>query len=335
MTTARLPQPLHAVVLAGGGGTRLRPLTDRRPKPLVPLAGEAFAAGLLRRLAAAGADRVSVLAGDDVRPFRVLEAIGKGLGVEVAVVAEPQPLDTAGAVRELVRAGAADNGPLLVCNGDVLTDLDYAALVAAHAEEEAVATLALTRVTDTSSFGVVECRGRRVARFVEKPAPGTTTADTVNAGTYVLERAAFRPFPGNGRLSFERAVFPGLLHAGARLAGVVSDACWHDLGTLERYLAGHRAVLGGHCRWPQAPGFRRTSPTVLVHEQAQVSAAASLSGHVVVGPGARVASGALLDTVAVFSGATVEAGARVVEAVVEEGARIARGAVVGPRAVVA
>src|SRR5688572_875854 len=163
---------MHAVILAGGKGTRLRPLTDTRPKPLLPFAGDPFAAGLLRRLGAVGCTRATFLVGQDPRPFAPLEPLGDVLGITVRVVTEPEPLDTAGAARDLITS--AGDGPFLVCNGDILTDLDYGSLVTAHTAAGATATLALTRVEDTSAFGVVALDAdSNVRSFIEKPAPGT------------------------------------------------------------------------------------------------------------------------------------------------------------------
>ena len=301
---------MRAVILAGGQGTRLRPLTDTRPKPLVPFMGEPFALGLLRRLAEAGVTEADFLVGADAAPFAPLHVAGDQAGVRVAVRTEDEPLDTAGAVRRLFAEGLDE--PALVCNGDILTDLDYAALVAEHRTRGAVATLALTRVADTSSFGVVVCApDGRVERFVEKPPPGTLDADTVNAGTYVLSPEAFAAFPGHGPLSFERVVFPGLLDAGALLVGVVSDAYWQDLGTPRRYLDGHRAVLDGRCAWPVDPLLERCAPEVVVHRDAKVDPSAHLGpgtvilAHCTVGAGARLTDCVLLEGSAVGDRAMV------------------------------
>ena len=315
---------MRAVILAGGKGTRLRPLTDTRPKPLLPFAGDPFAAGLLRRLGAVGCTHATFLVGQEGTPFAPLRALGAALGIAVDVVTEPQPLDTAGAARDLL-AGSHD-GPFVVCNGDILTDLDYGDLLAAHRAAGATATLALTRVEDTSAFGVVDVDADgRVRRFVEKPAPGTLAADTVNAGTYVLDASAFDFSPPEGPLSFERAVFPGLLDRGAVVLGVVSDAFWMDLGTPDRYLRGHRAVLTGRCDWPQGEGFDRDG-SVLVHRDARVAGDATLTDCVCVGPRALIAAGATVSGSAIFEDAVVGEGARLTDSIVGEGAQIPAGA---------
>jgi NDP-sugar pyrophosphorylase family protein len=327
---------VHAIVLAGGKGTRLRPLTDTRPKPLVPFAGAPLAAGLLRRLEAAGCDRATFLVGAQAKPFAPLERLGSAMGMPVNVVSEPQPLDTAGACRDLLRAGEPESEPALVCNGDILTDLDYAAVVARHTEVGATATLVLTRVADTSSFGVVECdRHGRVRRFIEKPPAGTVAADTINAGTYVLAPDAFEAFPSHGPLSFERAVFPGLLDAGARLEGYQSDSYWIDLGTPQRYLQGHRAVLTGRCAWPVDDAYVAVGDGVLLHVDAAISTDAAVGPDVVVGPDSRVEAGAQVAGSVLFEAVVVGAGARVRSSVLAEGSRIRAGATVSDTVVAA
>jgi mannose-1-phosphate guanylyltransferase len=325
---------MRAVVLAGGGGTRLRPLTNSVPKPMVEFMGQPYAVGLLRRLAAAGVDRLDLLVGRRTDDFADLVAAGRAIGVQVSVLTEDEPLDTAGAARRLLR-GSGETG-VLVCNGDVLTDLDYADLVARHRATAAVATLALTRVGDTSSFGVIECDSDGIiTRFIEKPPPGTTTADTINAGTYVLDAAAFDPFPGDGPLSFERAVFPGLLEADIPVRGEPSDAHWQDLGTPARFRDGHRAVLEGRCRWPAADGLEQQAlRAVAVHRTAVVGGGTKLEEPVTVGAQVRIGTGAHLHDAVVLRGARIGAGAVVRSAIIGPGAVVAPDTQVGPDAIV-
>jgi mannose-1-phosphate guanylyltransferase len=324
---------MRAVVLAGGGGTRLRPLTNTTPKPMVEFMGQPYAVGLLRRLTAAGVDRLDLLVGQRSSDFDTLVAAGRERGVDVSVLTEETPLDTAGAARRLLRGSGETD--VLVCNGDVLTDLDYGALVEQHRRCDAVVTLALTRVGDTSSFGVIECDDDgTVCRFVEKPPTGTIAADTINAGTYVLDAAAFDPFPGDGPLSFEREVFPGLLAAGAALRGEPFAAHWQDLGTPTRYRDGHRAVLEERCLWPLADDLQRLHGAVAVSASAAIGEGAKLEEPVTVGAGARIGAGAQLHDTVVLRGARIGEGAIVRSAIIGPDAVVAAAAQIGPDAIV-
>jgi mannose-1-phosphate guanylyltransferase len=324
---------MRAVVLAGGGGTRLRPLTTSTPKPMVEFMGRPYAVGLLLRLTAAGVDRLDLLVGQDSDAFDALVAAGRDVGVEVDVLTEEQPLDTAGAARRLLRGTGEQD--VIVCNGDQLTDIDYADLVARHRTSDATATLTLTRVQDTSSFGVIECADDgTVIAFIEKPPPGTTDADTINAGTYVLDATAFDPFPGDGPLSFERDVFPGLLSAGARLRGEPYDVHWQDLGTPRRFRDGCRAVLEGRCAWPVPPGMSARRDGVAICDSATVEDGATLDAPTVVGAGATVRADARLRGAVVMRGAVIGAHATVIDSIVGPRAAVTAGTTVGPDAVI-
>jgi mannose-1-phosphate guanylyltransferase len=332
-----------AMIVAGGAGTRLRPLTATTPKPLLPFCGAPFLSGVIRRLAAVGIDRVLLVVGADTAPFDRLRGDAAAHGVEVETVPEPTPLDTAGGVR-----AALDRvrGTFLVLNGDILTDVDLQAVTATHTRAGAAATLVLTRVADTSSYGVCVRDGTRIVDFVEKPEPGTLPGqDTINAGTYVFEPEALARFP-QGRLSFERTVFPGLVGAGAHVEGHVDEGVWADLGTPERFRHGHRLALDGALAWPSLAdvpvdghGIRRAADVevapdavvtgpVLLLAGTRVAASASVGPHVVLGAGAAVGPGAgVTDTVA-FDGARIGAGATV------RGALLGAGAMVGEDATV-
>ncbi len=309
-----------ALIVAGGAGTRLRPLTATTPKPLLPFCGQPFLAGVLHRLAGVGVDHVRLVVGADPTPFEVLRPYADALGLQVTAVPEPRPLDTAGGVREVL-----DDlrGTTLVLNGDILTDVDLAGLLVAHAAAGAAATLTLTRVEDTSAFGVCVRDGRRIVDFVEKPAPGTLPGqDAVNAGTYVLEPAALERFP-RGPLSFERDVFPGLVAAGAHVEGYVSDAVWADIGTPDRFLDGHRRALDGDLTWPSLARLGPAEEGVWRASDVEVAAEAQVRGPVMLDAGVRVDAGAVVGPYAVLgAGARVAAGARVTDTVAFAGVSI-------------
>lgn len=325
---------MRAIVLAGGAGSRLRPLTDTRPKPLVPFCGEPFAAGLLRRLSTV-CHHVTFLVGTDPTPFESLSGVAGELALRIDVLAEHEPLDTAGATRALLATDPPDE-PVLICNGDVLTDGDLAALIAAHRRHAAVATLALTRVDDPSAYGVVVTGADgRVESFVEKPAPGTAPADTANAGCYVLDPAAFELFPGVGPLSFERDVFPGLLAEGRRVHGHLDGGYWADLGTPARYLDGTAAVLAGRCEWPLHPAMRWVDGGGLAHASAQAAADADIGAGCVLGARTIVGTGARLRHAVLFDEARIRGGSVADRVIVGEGGEVAAGATPPPETVVA
>jgi mannose-1-phosphate guanylyltransferase len=305
----------EACIVAGGAGTRLRPLTATTPKPLLPFCGEPFLAGVLARLAEVGVERVLLVVGADPAPFAALEPAAAALGITLEAVPEPAPLDTAGGVR-----AALDRvtGTFLVLNGDILTDIDLGELIAAHRAAGAAATIALTRVEDTSSFGVCVREGSRITAFVEKPAPGALPGqDAINAGTYVLEPDALQRFP-EGRLSFERQVFPGLVADGDHVEGFVSDAVWADLGTPERFLAGHRLALEGALRWPALDAVPDRGDGVRTAPGAKVEEGAELVGPVLVCADAHVAAGARVGPHVVLGrGASIGAGTRVEDSVLD------------------
>ena len=318
-----------AMIVAGGAGRRLWPLTATTPKPLLPFCGEPFLVGVLTRLAEAGVERVWLVVGAETAPFAALRPVAGRLGLGLEIVPEPEPLDTAGGVR--VAAERVD-ASFLVLNGDILTDVDLGRVAAAHREAAADATLVLTRVEDTSSYGVCVREGSRVVGFVEKPAPGQLPdQDAVNAGTYVLEPEALLTFP-SGPLSFERTVFPRLVADGRRVEGFVSDAVWADLGTRERYLDGHRLALDGRLRWPSLTRRRASdaevadaahvASTAVLCSGAHIAAGARIGPNVVVGANAVVGAHAVLDDVVLDVDTTVGAGARLCGVATGERARI-------------
>lgn len=319
--------PDTAMIVAGGRGTRLLPFTSVTPKPMLPFCGAPFLAGVARRLAAQGVRRVLLVVGSDPSPFEPLVTLLRPHGVEVSMVPEPTPLDTAGGVR---LASLDVDRSFYVLNGDILTDLELAPLVAHHRREDAQATIALTRVEDTSAFGVCVRDGGRITEFVEKPPSGTLPGqDCINAGTYLLEPGVLEAFPV-GPLSFERTVFPGLLAQGCVVSGHVAEGVWSDLGTPERFLAGQRLVLDGGMTWPPLDELALTGASgARVATGARIDPDAVLEGPVVIGTRTRIAAGARVGPYAVLAeDVEVAQDARIVGALVDSGARIGAAALV-------
>jgi NDP-sugar pyrophosphorylase family protein len=323
---------LRAVILAGGEGTRLRPLTLSLPKPVVPVVDRPFLRHQLDLLATVGVTEIVFSVG--YRPERVQEVFGdgSGLGFRIHYAVEETPLGTGGAVKYAL---PHLDDLTVVFNGDVLTDVDLRAVVDCHRRSEAAATLVLTPVPNPAAYGLVEFDDKgRVQRFLEKPDPSQITTDTINAGIYVLDTATLGLIPPGVNHSIERGFFPDLLRRGDRVQAFVHRGYWIDIGTPEKYLQVHRDVLGG--RFPvRLDGVADASG--VVHPGAEVDPGALRSGPYYVGPGCRVEAGASLAAGACLAGeVTVRAGAHVEDSVlwagteVQDGARV-RGALVGPR----
>ncbi len=306
---------MRAVVLVGGFGTRLRPLTDSIPKPLLPIANVPLIVHLIRRLERGGVDGVVLALGFRPEPF--LEAFPDACcgGVALDYAIEPEPLDTAGAIRFAADHAGIDD-TFVVANGDVLTDLDVGALVATHRRTGAEATIHLIPVADPQSFGVVERDADdRVLRFVEKPPPGTEPSNLANAGTYVFEPSMLARIPSGRRVSIERETFPQVA-ADGRLFSVATDDYWIDAGRPETYLQANLDLVDGS----------RPVDVTPVASDATVDDEALVEGSVV-GTGATIAAGARVSRSVILPGAVVGRGAVVSESLVL--GRIGAGAHVG------
>jgi NDP-sugar pyrophosphorylase family protein len=337
---------MRAVILAGGEGTRLRPLTLSMPKPVVPVVDRPFLRHQLDLLATVGVNEIVFSIA--YQPDRVQSAFGDGsaMGCRIYYAVEETPLGTGGAVKN---AASHLDDLTIVFNGDVLTDVDLKAVVDAHRRAGAAATLVLTPVPNPAAYGLVEfAPGGRVQRFLEKPDPSQITTDTINAGIYVLDTATLDLIPPAVNHSIERGFFPNLLQRGDHVQAYVHRGYWIDIGTPEKYLQVHRDVLSG--RFPVCLDGRASPQGGIVHEQAQVAAGAQGRGPFYVGPGCRVEAGAWLgpgtclaadvvvrgdakveDSV-LWAGTEVEEGARVQGALLGPNVRIGRHAVAGPGA---
>jgi mannose-1-phosphate guanylyltransferase len=305
---------MKALILAGGEGTRLRPLTYTTPKSLLPICNRPFLEHQLRLMRAHGITEAMLLTGylaDAFEPF-VERMAGEGIALEV--VREAQPLGTAGAVGNVLDRM---DSTTIVFNGDVLTDLDLAALLDAHRRTGAVATLTLTPVDDAGPYGLVPLDDAgRVRGFLEKPPLEIARlGGLINAGTYVLETEMLADVPKGEMWSFERQVFPGLVERGAPVYGFTSDAYWLDIGTPERYLQAHWDVLAGRSK---AKPVGRRAGDVLLDEGAEAPSA--VAGPAVLGPGATIEPGASAERVVLLEGARVRANVSVRDSVIGPGA---------------
>ena len=316
---------MRAVVLVGGYGTRLRPLTDSIPKSMLPVAHVPLIARLIGGLERGGVDAVTLALGFRAEPFVQAFPGGRCGGVAIDYAVEPEPLDTAGAIRFAAEHAAIDE-TFVVVNGDVLTDLDLGALCATHRTAGAGATIHLTAVEDPSAFGVADLDpSGRVLAFVEKPSPGSEPSNLINAGTYVFEPDVLDLIEPGRPVSVERDTFPRLVAAG-RMYAVATDDYWIDAGRPELFLRANLDLVTGDRQ-------ERAEP---VHVTADVAADAEVRT-AVIGARARVGAGSTVTRSVLLPGATVGAGAVVDDSIVMgavgDRARVVR-AVVGAGAII-
>ncbi|GAA4235726.1 NDP-sugar synthase [Actinomadura meridiana] len=328
---------MEAILLVGGQGTRLRPLTISTPKPLLPTAGVAFLAHQLARAHAAGVTRIVFATSYRAEMFEA--AFGDHAhGVDLTYVTEDEPLGTGGAIRNASRAlVSSPDDPVLILNGDILSGHDVQAQVDLHEKTNAAVTLHLTEVDDPSRFGCVPTdTNGRVTAFLEKtPHPVT---NQINAGCYVFRRSAIETIPEDEVVSVERETFPSLIASGAPVMGHVESAYWLDVGTPEAFIQGSRDLVLGTLTspaMPGPPGDRLTLPGATVAPGAVVRGGTTVGRNAVIESGATVTGSILLDEAHVAEGATVRdsvlsRAARVGPGAVLDGVVLGDGAVVGP-----
>jgi len=329
---------MDAVVLVGGEGTRLRPLTYEIPKQMLPVVERPMIEHVLAWLAGHGVDRAVLSLGYRPEAFLTAFPSDRIEGVALAYAVEPEPLDTAGAVRFAAdRAGISET--FLVLNGDVLTDFDVSALVEFHRSRSAAASIALTPVSDPSAFGVVPTDDQgRVTAFIEKPPAAQAPTNLINAGIYVLEMSVLDLIPSGRRVSIERETFPELV-AARSLYALASDAYWIDTGTPQQFLRAQLDILAGHrtralALAPPAPEVR---PGVWVDAAAEV--VGKLGPHSFVGYAARIAEGSVVEDSVIGTRSRIGTDAVVRRSVLMSDVEVCAGAVVedsvvGPRALI-
>jgi mannose-1-phosphate guanylyltransferase len=279
---------MKAILLAGGKGTRLRPLTIHTPKPIVPIFDRPFLhyqLDLLKQVS----EIDEVILSLNYQPRRIEEIFGDGSssGIAIRYVVEPAPLGTAGAVRY---AGESLHESVLVFNGDILTEVDLAAVLALHRERRARATIVLTPVENPSAYGLVETDAQgNIRRFLEKPKPDEITCNTINAGIYILEPETFDRIPKGMSYSIERSFFPSLIERGETFVAYVDRGYWIDIGTPEKYMQVHRDIMDGRYKAHRAP-FR--CHTACVSPQARLEEGVEVAGPCFVDDGAVAKAGA-------------------------------------------
>jgi mannose-1-phosphate guanylyltransferase len=323
---------VQALILAGGEGTRLRPLTTTVPKPVVPLVDRPFIRFMIDWLHGHGVDDIVMSCGHLASGVRNVLGDGTALGVRLRYVEEPRPLGTGGALKF---AEPLLDERFLMLNGDVLTDLDLTAQLEQHERTAAIATLALTPVEDPSAYGLVRTKSSgEVTEFVEKPAPDQIDTRNISAGAYVLERSVLDLLEADQPASIERDVFPRLVGEG--LYGCVAEGYWLDIGTPERYLQGTYDILEATVATPVAErmgdsylcversveSLGRIIPSALVESGCRIGDGARIGGRVVLERGVTIGENTTIERAVVMQGAEVGSNCTLNGCIVGGGVRI-------------
>lgn len=339
--------PLTAVILVGGEGTRLRPLTDSVPKSMVPVLNQPFLEHVIAYLKKYGVGHIILTL--SYRPEVIQAYFGDGntMKVPLTYCVENSPLGTAGAVKN---AEQYLDSTFIVLNGDVFTDLDIADMLAFHRRRKAKATIALTRVDNPCAFGVVETgTDGKVIRFIEKPPPDKVTTHWINAGVYILEPEVLKHVPAGSHYMFEKGLFPLLLELGEPVYGYQYSGYWLDMGTPEKYLCLNCDLLSSRARSALIDDAGKLSygPDTVVHPSAQITASTviarkcrigsgvQIKGPAIIAPGCCIGEDAILEEVVLWNDVNIGRGAFLKQCVIGSNARIKDNARITNRVVMA
>ena len=313
---------MEAILLVGGQGTRLRPLTISTPKPMLPVAGYACTEHQIALARQAGVGRIVMGTSYRAEVFEDHFGHGENVGVELVYAVEDEPLGTGGAIRNAAaHLTCGPNDPVVIFNGDVLTGLDIAGLVQKWRDADADVALYLTRVEDPRAYGLVPTDANgRVLEFLEKPTtPEEIVTDQINAGCYIFKRSVIDSIPSDRPVSVERETFPELLAADRMVIGVVDDGYWLDLGTPLAFAKGSADLVRGIAPSPLLVG--RTGEA-LIEPTAKVDASATVNGGTYVGHNAVIGAGAVVTGSVIFADVEVGAGSQVRNSIVSTAAII-------------
>ncbi|MFA4844079.1 MAG: NDP-sugar synthase [Candidatus Margulisiibacteriota bacterium] len=318
---------MKAVIIAGGLGTRLRPLTNNTAKPIVPVANRPFVLHQIDLLRQHGITEIVLNLHYLMDKIKAILGDGRKYGVKIYYSIEERPLGTAGAVKNAEEF--FDDEPLLVFNGDVLTDINLTQVIDAHKKSGARATLTLTRVEDPTAYGVIITNNQGVVtHFIEKPSwehlanlKSVGRTDTINAGIYVLDPKVFRHVPAGVEHSFERQLFPALIEKGELVCGFISDCYWIDIGKPVQYRQAHEAILRGEVAVKLFGD--RVDNRVWIAEKTKIDPSAKLGGPAIIGEKVQIGANSRINDYTVLGdGVSVGAEASLTGAIVWAGSRI-------------
>ncbi len=323
---------MKAVILAGGFGTRLRPLTCRIPKQLLPLANTTLIEFMITQLKNANITEIILAAGYGIRDLETVLGDGSQLGVAIHYSPEKEPLGTAGPIKhaeELLKG----SGAFFVLNGDIIAQMDYNQQYRFHKENHAIATLALYAVDDPSRYGVVDLTSSgQIRAFIEKPDPGSAPSNLINAGCYILEEKILEFIPPRKKTSIERETFPKLVKMG-EVFGWEHKGLWIDMGTPQSYLEANKAVLHAMMEKDEKSTLPvsliqagiKVTPPVLIGKEVQVAASAQIGPNVIIGDRTRIGANAILQNAIIFNDAVISEEVEISQGVIGEGAIIGQG----------
>lgn len=332
---------MQALILAGGQGTRLRPLTLYTPKPIVPIANRPFLQYQLDTLKEAGVTDVTLSL--SYKPEKIVALFGDGSakGLRINYTVEPKPLGTAGAFKF---AEDRIKQTTIVFNGDILTNIDLNTIVSEHKQRAAVATLVLVPVKNPSSYGLVETDpSGRVLRFIEKPKPDQITCNTINAGIYILEPSVLKYIPANQPYMFEYGLFPRLLKEAEPVYSHISHDYWLDIGTNQRYLEANLDVINGKLRY--RPERTEKPKNLKIDEHSILDSSCSIKGTVeiknsvigakcIIGDGVSISDSVIQDNIRIDSGVVINRSIVGKSCIIGESVRIGPGAVLGYKTII-
>jgi mannose-1-phosphate guanylyltransferase len=317
---------MKAVILAGGFGTRIRPLTCLNPKPMLPLVNKPFMHNFIFWVKSHGIKDIILSTGYLPKVFEDYFGDGSSLGIKLTYVTEEVPLGTCGAVKNVEKY--LNNESFMVFNGDVLSRINLTEMMEYHKSKKSDITIALTPVEDPTSYGLVPLYpDGRVEKFLEKPSWDEITTNLINAGTYIIERKLLDLVPPKENYSFERGLFPNALEIGYRIYGHVSNAYWLDLGTPEKYLQAHKDILNGKISF-NFPG-EEIYENIYIGKSSSYSKESLLSGPIIIGENSVIEKGAVINPLTVIGdNCHIANGARISGSVIFDGCRVGNGCII-------